>query len=297
MVAGMFRRLLAAVWLIAPLSAAEWKVAVLHPLLGDLARQVGGGRVEVVDLIGPKGDPHHFEPQPADLRRAEGARLWLVAGMGLESYLPALKSVVGSGKLCEVGETLPALEGECDHEDHDHGAHKHGKDPHWWHSIDLFRRAVSVVEGEFAAADPEHADEYRRNAAAYRGSLEDLERWAKRELLRVPKERRLLATAHAAFNYFCKDFGFAPIPVQGVNREQVPTAAQLAMLVAELRERRVTALFPEKESNPKILQSLTRDTGILLGEPLIADGTGVESYEAMVRHNVKAIVAALAPAQ
>jgi len=52
------------------LNAAELKVATLHPLLGDLARKVGGANVEVVDLIGPNGDPHHFEPTPADLQRA-----------------------------------------------------------------------------------------------------------------------------------------------------------------------------------------------------------------------------------
>lgn len=271
-------------------------MTVLHPLLGDLASHIGGRHVEVVDLLGPNGDPHHFEPQPADLRRASGARLWLVAGMGLESYLPALKSVVGTGSLCEVGETLPALEGRCDHEGHDHTSHDHGRDPHWWHSIDLFRRAVSVVENEFVAADPDHADDYHRNAAAYREQLEQLERWAKRELLKVPKKDRKLATAHAAFNYFCKDFGFTSIPVQGINREQVPTAAELARLIDTLREQRVKALFPERESNPKILRSLTRDTGIRLGTPLIADGTGAENYEGMVRHNVKAIVAALAPA-
>ncbi|MCB1131877.1 MAG: zinc ABC transporter substrate-binding protein, partial [Verrucomicrobiae bacterium] len=294
---GVMRFLLLLCFLIAPLHAAKWKVAVLHPLLGDLASKVGGDRVEVIDLIGPNGDPHHFEPQPADLQRAGGAKLWLVAGMGLESYLPALRSVVGNGKLCEVGETLPALEGECDHEGHDHGSHEHGKDPHWWHSIDLFRRAVSVVEAEFAAVDSEHAADYRHNAENFRKALDDLERWAKRELLRIPKNRRQLATAHAAFNYFCKDFGFTAVPIQGINREQTPTAKELAVLIEKLRDQHVTTVFPERESNPKILRSLARDTGIRIGGPLIADGTGAESYEAMVRHNVNAIVKELAPAK
>ena len=84
------------------------------------------------------------------------------------------------------------------------------------------------------------------------------------------------------------------IPVQGVNREQMPDPRKLAALIAELKEQQVGAIFPEKESNPKILQALTRDTGIKLGEALIADGTTAESYEAMVRHNVTAIVAGLA---
>ena len=296
--AGMIRVLLSTLFLgLIPLHAAELKIAVLHPLLADLARQVGGEKVEVVDLIGPNGDPHHFEPKPEDLKNAEGATLYLVAGMGLESYLPKLKAIIANkASLIEVGETLPALEGACDHESHDH-KHEHEIDPHWWHSIDHFRRATGVVAEAFAAASPENAASFRKNANAYRGQLNELERWAKREISKIPRDQRHLATAHAAFNYFCKEFGFTAHPVQGINREQMPDPKELAALVADLKKNEVVAIFPEKESNPKILQTLTKDTGIRLGEPLIADGTGGLSYMEMVRHNVTAIVKALTKAK
>jgi zinc/manganese transport system substrate-binding protein len=275
------------------LNAAELKVATLHPLLGDLARKVGGANVEVVDLIGPNGDPHHFEPTPADLQRAKGSALFLAAGLGLEADLPALKTIVPA-PIIEVGASLPVLHGGCEHEEHDHHDHEeHAIDPHWWHSVDRFRRAALVVAEAFAAASPAHAEEFRQNAAAYRESLDALERWARVRLAAIPRDRRQLATAHAAFNYFCADFGFTPIPVAGLNREQSPDPAQLAALVAELKRLRVAAVFPEKESNPKLLQAITRDTGIRPGEPLIADGTAVSSYEKMVKYNVESIVRAL----
>ena len=296
----MFRIFLSSMLLgLLPLSAAELKIAVLHPLLGDLARQVGGGHVEVIDLIGPNGDPHHFEPKPADLQRAEGATLYLVAGMGLEGYLPKLKAVIANkATLIEVGATLPALDGNDDDEHARQGQDRgHGIDPHWWHSIDRFRRATGIVAEALAAADPENAADFRKNAEAYRNELDGLERWAKRELSRIPRDKRHLATAHAAFNYFCKDFGFTAHPVQGLNREQMPDPRELAALVAELKKSRVAALFPEKESNPKILKTLTHDTGIRLGDPLIADGTGGVGYVEMVRHNVAAIVKGLAPTE
>lgn len=278
-----------------PLSAADLKIAVLHPLLADLARQVGGDQVEVVDLIGPTGDPHHFEPTPEDLKRAGDAKLYLVSGMGLEGYLPKLRAILGDrAKVLEVGATLPSIEGKCDHEghDHDHG-HDHEIDPHWWHSVDLFRRAAGVVAEALVAAAPEHAATFRANSEAYRSELDLLERWAKKEISKIPREKRHLATAHAAFNYFCQDFGFTPHPVQGINREQIPDPKQLAALVAELKKNQVAAIFPEKESNPKILQTLTADTGIRLGEPLIADGVGGMGYIEMIRHNVQAIVSGL----
>jgi zinc/manganese transport system substrate-binding protein len=272
-----------------PLSAAELKIAVLHPLLGDLARQVGGDRVKVIDLIGPNGDPHHFEPNPDDLRKASGAQLYLVAGMGLEGYLPKLRSVIaGKAELVEVGATLPALE-EAD-DGHGHASHL---DPHWWHSVKLFSRATGVVAEALAAQSPDDAEYFRTNAAAYRKQLDELEKWSRREISRIPRSRRHLATAHAAFNYFCHDYGFTPHPVQGLNREQMPDPRELAALITSLKADQVAAVFPEKESNPKILGTLTRDTGIKLGEPLIADGTGGVTYEQMVRHNVTAIVKGL----
>ncbi len=297
---AMLRLLLAAVFLnFGFASAAEFKVAVLHPLLVGLTREIGGEHVEIIDLIGPNGDPHHFQPHLDDLKKADGASLYLVAGMGLESYLPKLKEIVsGSAKIIEVGETLPALEGSCDHGEDEHAHenhdHQHGLDPHWWHSIDLFRRATGIVATAMASADPENAALYQKNAATYRASLDELERWTKREIAKIPRDKRHLATAHAAFNYFCKDYGFTAHPLQGINREQMPDPKRLAELIAELKKNQVAAIFPEKESNPKTLKTLTHDTGIKLGEPLIADGAGTTDYASMMRHNVQAIVKALA---
>lgn len=291
--------LAAALIFLAPLiHAAELKVASLHPLLTGLCREIGGSAVETIDLLGPNGDPHKFEPRPDDLRRATGAKLYIVSGMGLESYLPSLRGILGKdAKILEVGATLPALEGTCEHEHEDghHHHHEHETDPHWWHSIDLYRRAVTIVTEELSHILPEKSPEFQSRGTQIRARLDELERWAKREIAKIPRANRHLATAHAAFNYFCQDFGFTARPVQGLNREQVPSAAALSALISELRKKHVTAIFPEKQSNPKILQTLTRDTGIRLGPPLNADGTGTSSYEEMMRANITAIVATLAP--
>ncbi len=275
--------------------AAELKVVSLHPLISDLLRQLGGEKLVVVDLIGANGDPHTFEPQSKDLGAAEDAEIYFVSGMGMENYLPKLKAVLGNkARIVEVGATLPALHGACDHEGEEgHEGHAHELDPHWWHSVDLFRRAVGVVSDELSAASPGNAEFFAANARTYRSELDDLEKWIKRELVGIPKERRQLATAHAAFQYFCKAYGFQSHSIQGLNREQMPDAVKLAGLIAELKKEKVPAIFPERESNPKMLQSLTKDTGIKLGGTLVADGRGMDSYVRMMRANVTAIVEAL----
>lgn len=279
--------------LLAPLASAELKVVSLHPLVGDLLRQVGGDKIEVVDLIGANDDPHSFEPQAKGLAAAEGAEIYFVSGMGLESYLPKLKAILGNrARIVEVGATLPALHGACEHEGHDHG-HDHEIDPHWWHSIDLFRRATDIVADELSKQSPADAETFSANSTAYRTELNELEKWVKREVIRIPRDARKLATAHAAFQYFCDAYGFESFSIQGINREQMPDAVTLAKLISILKEEKVAAIFPEKESNPKILQSLTRDTGIRIGDELIADGRGVSSYTDMMRNNVNAIVKGL----
>ena len=279
--------------------SAQIKTVSLHPLLTDLIKQVGGDQVIVIDLIGKTGDPHHFEPNAEQIKETHGAVLYFVSGKGLESYLPSLKNIVGnSAKVIEVGATLPSIEGKCDHEHHDPDhEHEHSIDPHWWHSIENARRATTVIAQELTTASPAQRAQFEKNANDYRAKLEQLDRWARKEIAKIPKEKRQLATAHDAFGYFCKDYQFTAFPVQGINREQAPSTAELAELMKELKEHKVAAIFPEKESNPKILTVLTKDTGIRLAEPLIADGTNVDTYEEMIRHNITAIVKALAPAR
>lgn len=277
----------------AVVSAAELKVVSLHPLIGDLLKQVGGDKIEVVDLIGAQGDPHSFEPRTEDIAAVVGAKVYFVSGMGLEGYLPKLKSILPADvRIVEVGASLPALQGACEHEEHEHD-HQHELDPHWWHSVDLVRRATSVVAEELSKEFPSERQAFGANASTYRKRLDDLEKWLKREIVKIPKDRRKLATAHSAFQYFCEAYGFKSFAVQGVNREQMPGAKELAELMKSLKKEKVAAIFPERESNPKILTSLTRDTGIRLGGELIADGRGVVSYEEMMRSNVNAIVSAL----
>ena len=274
--------------------AAELKVVSMHPLITDLLKQVAGNKIEVIDLIGPKSDPHSFKPRTETIAAISGVKLYFLSGMGLESYLPELRSILPAEvRMIEVGASLPALHGACEHDEHEGHHHQHELDPHWWHSVDLFRRATTLVADELSKEFPEQRQEFEANARAYRNKLDELEKWLKREVLKIPKDRRKLATAHSAFQYFCEAYGFESYAVQGLNREQMPGAAELAALMKSLKAGRVMAIFPERESNPKILKSLTLDAGLKLGGELIADGRGVLSYEEMMRSNVTTIVSAL----
>lgn len=282
---------------------AATKVATLHPILADLAQQVGGANVEVVEILKPGADVHHFEPAPKDLAEMRGAKLLLASGKGLESFLDKLRDSLGANvKLVEVGAKIPSIpfeehhhEGHAEAEhDHHHGA----EDPHWWHSAENMKRAARIVADELSAVDPANAGAYAAGAKSAAKRFGELKSWAQKEIAKVGKKDRLLVTAHGAFGYFCKEYGFEPISLLGIGRSDDASSKHVAETIEEIREHGIKAIFPEDQANPKVLAEIARSTGVKIGEPLIADGTAkvAHTFETMLAHNVRAIVAALAPA-
>ena len=285
--------------LLALAAQAEMKVASLHPLMGDLVRQVGGDRVTVLDVGKVGMNVHSFEPTAKDLQEMASCQLVVGSGKGLESYLESLQDAMGKTPILLVGDSVPSLalaEGaECDH-DHDHDHHHHdeaGIDPHWWHDVSNMERAVKVVSKQLSKMDPEGKDYYDSRSKETREKYQELERWVKAEMATIPTDQRKLVTAHAAFGYFCKAYNMTPVFILGLSGDHEASAKELAEEVAALQAEKVRAAFPEKVHNPKVLAQVAKQSGVKMGGSLVADGA-VASYEKMMRGNVSTIVKGLA---
>ena len=265
---------------------AEIELAALHPLLADLAHQVGGPEVKVISLLKPGMEIHHFEPSTADLAKLKGVRLILASGKGLESYLDKLRDSVGaSAEVFEVGQKIPTLT-----------VPGKGPDPHWWHSPTYMRRAALIVAEKFSELDPAHAAAFKANAQAAGQRFDGLKTWAQAQITVIPPENRLLVSAHNAFAYFCKDFGFRSIYILGLTAEDEVAPQDILEAIKVIKEKHIRAVFPEDQANPKILSQIVRDTGVKIAPPIDADGTAESSggtFEGMFRHNVETIVTAL----
>lgn len=275
---------------------ADIKVATLHPLLADLAEQVGGDNVEVVNLLQPGSDIHHFEPSPKTLATMRGAQLVLASGKGLEPYLDKLRDSLESGcEIIEVGAKIPSIalpeDGDDDH--HHHGA----VDPHWWHSAENMKRAARIVADAFGKADAANQKAYRERAATAAKQFGQLKTWAQKQILQIPAADRKLVTAHAAFGYFSKEFGFESMSILGIGRGDEASARHIAEIIRFIRNNNITAVFVEDQANPKVMEAIVKGTGVKLGRALIADGTAVEAhtFETMLKHNVTSIVEAMKP--
>jgi ABC-type Zn uptake system ZnuABC Zn-binding protein ZnuA len=142
----------------------------------------------------------------------------------------------------------------------------------------------------------------RRLRSRCQGRLEAFRRaekvWAQKEVAKISRKDRKLVTAHSAFGYFCKEYGFEPISLLGVGRNDDADSKHVAETIAEIREHGIKAVFPEDQANPKVLAEIARSTGVKIGDSLVADGTAkhAHTFETMLAHNVRALVAALAPA-
>lgn len=275
-------------------SQAQMKVAALNPMLADLAHQVGGSDVTVIDLMGENGDPHSFQPTPSKLSEANGAQIYLASGKNLEPFLPKLESILaGKSEILVVGKKITSLRVSGDSSIYACcPKHSQGSiDPHWWHSLENWRRATSIVEKSFATADPAHAADYKARASAYRKKLSSTKSWAKKTIATIPRDQRNLATAHAAFGYFCKEFGFKSIPLQGLNKEHSASPQYIAEAIDVLKKNQVKAIFPEKNANTKSLNTISQSTGATIAPALYADTA--PSIIGMFQHNVTTITKAL----
>jgi zinc/manganese transport system substrate-binding protein len=282
------------------LHAQPIKVATLSSVLADIARNVGGDRVEVLEIVKPGTDPHLFDPSPGDIKKISTARIVLASGLGFETYLDKLRSSVGKVEFVVAGDVVKPILSEAKDECQDgHHHHSHGDkvtDPHWWHSISNVELVTRRIRDAFIAADPEGRSNYEANYKAYDAKLAVLSKWVRLQLARLPKNKRILVTSHDALGYFAKDHGFEVLPVQGISTSDQPSSQKVRNLIQQIKDNQVKAIFAENIENPKVLQQITKETGAKIGGTLYADGLGhgvASTYDGMVRANVTAIVEAL----
>jgi manganese/zinc/iron transport system substrate-binding protein len=176
-------------------------------------------------------------------------------------------------------------------------------DPHIWFDVRLWMQTVATVRDTFIEADPEHAHAYQANADAYLAELEDLHQYVLEQANRIPAEQRVLITAHDAFNYFGRAYGFEVRGLQGISTAAEASTADVQNLAGFIAERQIRALFIESSvpvRNVEALQAAVADKGfqVEIGGELFSDAMGDPdtpegTYVGMVRHNIDTIVAAL----
>ncbi len=266
------------------------KVVASFSILGDFVKNVGGVHVDVADLVGPDGDPHVFEPSPADASLVTAANMVVVNGLGLEGWLDRLVAAANPHALVVV-----ATRGITPRQRADDSARQ---DPHAWQSVTNAKVYVTNIRDGLIAIDPANRADYEANCAAYLAKLDLLDRTIRDAILTVPPDRRRVLTNHDAFGYFSDSYGIAFIGLLGVSTDAELSAGDLATTIRQLREHKGTGLFLENIVNPVQLKRISEETGVAIGGTLYSDalttaGGEAPTYIDLMQHNIRTIVSAL----
>jgi zinc/manganese transport system substrate-binding protein len=282
----------------APAGAQEKiKVVASFSILADLVRNVGGDRVEVAVLVGRSKDSHGFEPSPADSRRVAEARLVVVNGLGFEGWLDRLVRAAG-GKV-PVAVASAGIQPRAGAADETRFGRDHaGVDPHAWQSVANVSRYVANIRDALIKVDPAGKEAYAANAGAYLARLDALDQEIRRTLAGIPPDRRRVITSHDAFGYFADAYAIAFLAPEGLSTEAEPSARAVARIIGQIESARIGALFLENVVDPRLLRQIARETGARIGGTLYSDAlTGPDgpapTYLDMMRHNTRALAAAL----
>jgi manganese/zinc/iron transport system substrate-binding protein len=279
-----------------PESNGKKQVVATTGMIADLVRRVGGDTVEVQQIMGPGVDPHLYKPKESAIRRLFRADLIFYNGLHLEGKMVRL--LEKNPKAVPVSHDL--------HDQHperlleDEGQH----DPHIWFDVSLWLETLDVVERELTRLQPEHAELYHRHAEAYRIELQALHEEVMHALASIPKERRVLVTAHDAFRYFGRAYDVEVVGLQGVSTANEAGLSKVREVVDLIVERKIKAIFVESSVPPdgiKAVQEGCRRRGHeveIADETLFSDamdepGTPGGTYPGMVWHNVRLMVRAL----
>ncbi len=280
-------------------AAAPLKVVASFSIIADLVRQIGGARVQVTTLVGADQDMHSFQPRPSDAQAIAAADLFVINGLDLESWAERLAAAAGYKKPGIVASRgirpLPA--GGA----HNHaGGGAHGTyDPHAWQDAANVKLYAANIRDGLIAADPAGAADYRTTAAALLARLDTLDTDIKAAFLPIPRASRKIVTSHEAFRYYGDAYDVDFLAPLGLSGDAEPSAKELAALIGQIRRENIRALFLENITRSPLLQQIARETGVRIGGTLYSDalsaaGGPAASYEAMMRHNTRMVVAALA---
>ncbi|NEQ42532.1 MAG: metal ABC transporter substrate-binding protein [Leptolyngbya sp. SIOISBB] len=245
------------------------KVLTTFTVLADMAQNVAGDKLDVQSITRIGAEIHGYEPTPSDIVKAQDADLLLYNGMNLERWFEQfLGSVedVPSVLLTEGIEPIPIAA----------GPYTDKPNPHAWMSP---RNALVYVENirkAFVELDPDNADYYNANAAAYSEKLRAIDTQLSADLAQVPDDQRYLVSCEGAFSYLAQDYGMKEIYMWPINAEQQFTPKQVQTVIEQVETNDVPTIFCESTVSDEGQKQVAETTGARFGGNLYVDSLSTE---------------------
>jgi len=268
-------------------------------MLADLSRIIGGERVIVHGLMGPGIDPHLYQASAGDVTLMQKADVIVYNGLHLEGKMGEIfenLSTQGLTIIC-IGEGLDESKLLAWEDD------SNIKDPHIWFDVSLWKEAAQIVADGLSKADPDGRTEYEANLQSYLKELDETDLYIRNRVKELSEEQRVLITAHDAFQYFGKAYGFEVHGLQGISTDVEAGTADVTELANFIVKRQVKAIFIESSIPPKTIEALqaavkAKGFDVKIGGELYSDSlgdgkSGADTYILMIKANIDTIVEAL----
>ena len=283
----------------AAVAAGELNVVATTGMIADTARQIGGEAVLVKALMGPGVDPHAYRQTRTDIVAMARADAVLWNGLYLEAQMEdVLADIARRTPVHAVAEEGVARDRLIAHDDY-----ADRFDPHVWMDPRMWRDVALAVQSALTGIAPDRAAEFAANAETFLAEVDRLADYADGILATVPEGSRVLVTAHDAFNYFGRAYGFEVVGIQGISTESEAGLNRIGQLVDLLVERGVSAVFVESSVSDRSVRALAegaaakghevRIGGELYSDAMGAPGTYEGTYIGMIDHNATVIAAGL----
>lgn len=266
--------------------------------IADPVKHIVGDRAKVRSLLGEGVDPHTYRLTRSDIAALADADVVFYNGFYLEAQMEdTLAQLAGSKPVIALAEQLPAeaLSSSV--------AYPSQHDPHVWMDVALWAQVVAAACDALIDFNARGKSGFVANTSAYVDELERLQTYAEEGLATVPKTARVLVSAHDAFRYFGKAYGFEVIGIQGLSTESEAGLNRIETLVDLLVARDVGAVFFESSVSNRNVQALidgaaaqghtVRIGGQLFSDAMGAPGTYKGTYIGMLDHNITTIIRAL----
>lgn len=259
-------------------------VVTTFSTLNSFVQGVGGKRVQVDNLVPVGASPETYQPTPQDIAKVADAQLVVENGAGIDAWIaPTMRNASNpSVRTLVLSQGMPVR----------------GNNPHLWMDPVYGQQYVDKVRDALTAMDPQHASQYRKNAAAYNAKLQALQRSIAHEIsARIPPAHRAMIIFHNAFDYYNRRFGIQTVGVIELSAGQDPNPQYIGQLIDLARAHHVRAVFSEPEYSPKLAQALAHSAGIRVISSLYDDSIGndprVHDYISMLTYDTNTIVQAL----
>lgn len=269
-------------------------------MITDVVRNIGGEEVAVTGLMGPGIDPHTYKPRASDITTLGDADLIFYGGLSLEGRMIETFEKINDGGAIPA---IPVSEAIPEDKRIANAGGTYAWDPHVWFDVSLWTIVAEGIATSLSAHYPRYEAEFTANMANYRIQLDELDAWVFEQVERLPPEQRVLITAHDAFTYFGRRYGFEVLGVQGISTASEAGAGDIQDLADYIAANQIRAIFVESAVPPSTIeavQAAVRAQGwdVQIGGSLYADAFGEDgtpdgTYIGMVRANVTTIVEAL----